>query len=115
MRKISGARWQEATSAATEVFLRKGYKRTQMADITAALGLSAGAIYRYVASKEAVFDLVVRVGAGMNIEPGLLVAPIATPKAGATMGFLRRTLQREGRIVRSWRRDSGWGAGAYCQ
>lgn len=100
MRRISSTRWEEVARAATEVFLRKGYKRTQMADITEALGLSAGAIYRYVESKEALFDLVVRIGAGMNIETRSLVAPIATPRAGATMAFLRSTLKREGRIAK---------------
>ncbi len=100
MKKISAIRWEEVTRAATEVFLCKGYKRAQMADITEALGLSAGAIYRYVESKEALFDLVVRVSAGMNIETSSLVAPIATPRPGATMAFLRRTLERQGRIAK---------------
>ena len=86
--------------AATEVFLSKGYKRTQMADITEAMGLSAVAIYRYVESKEALFDLVVRVGAGMKLEAGELAPPIAIPRPGATMAFLRKTLKREGRIAR---------------
>lgn len=85
--------------AATQVFLNKGYKRTQMADITDAMGLSAGAIYRYVESKEALFDLVVRAGAGMQVEVSELRPPIATPRPGATLGFLRETLKREGRIA----------------
>ena len=79
--------------ASTEVFLSKGYKRTQM------MGLSAGTIYRYVESKEALFDLVVRAGAGMKLEAGELAPPIATPGPGATMAFLRKTLKREGRIA----------------
>src|SRR6516162_5443655 len=100
MKKISVTRWQEVVHAATEVFLHKGYKRTQMADITEALGLSAGAIYRYVESKEALFDLVVRTGAGMNLVTSSLVAPIATPLPGATMAFLQKTLKREGRVAK---------------
>lgn len=100
MKRISAIRWEEVTRAATEVFLLKGYKRTQMADITEALGLSVGAIYRYVESKEALFDLAVRVGAGMDVETTSLIAPIATPRPGATMAFLRRILKREGRIAK---------------
>jgi len=100
MKKISTMRWQEVVQAATAVFLRKGYKRTQMADVTDALGLSAGAIYRYVESKEALFDLVVRMGAGMNLETSTLIAPIATPRPGATLAFLRKALKREGRIAK---------------
>jgi len=100
MKRISTTRWAEVIRAATRVFLHKGYKRTQMADITEELGLSAGAIYRYVESKEALFDLVVRVGAGMDMETSSFVAPIATPRPGATMEFLRKTLKREGRIAK---------------
>jgi AcrR family transcriptional regulator len=100
MKRISATRWQEVARAATEVFLRKGYKRAQMADVTEALGLSAGAVYRYVESKEALFDLVVRLGAGMNLETSNLTAPIATPKPGATLAFLRKTLKQQGRIAR---------------
>lgn len=89
----------ELVRAATEVFLNKGYKRTQMADVTRAMGLSAGAIYRYVESKEALFDLVVRAGAGMAVEASKLDPPIRTPGPAATLAFLRQTLQREGRIA----------------
>ncbi len=99
MRRTDTKRWMELVGAATGVFLGKGYKRTQMADITEAMGLSAGAIYRYVESKEALFDLVVRAGAGMELETNALVPPIATPRPGATLAFLRKTLKREGRIA----------------
>jgi AcrR family transcriptional regulator len=99
MRKTDKKRWMELVGAATEVFLSKGYKRTQMADITEAMGLSAGAIYRYVESKQALFDLVVRAGAGVELETSELVPPIATPRPGATLAFLQRTLKREGRIA----------------
>jgi AcrR family transcriptional regulator len=99
MRKTSKTRWLELVEAATQVFLNKGYKRAQMSDITDAMGLSAGAIYRYVESKEALFDLVVRAGAGMEVEVSKLTPPIATPRPGATLAYLRETLKREGRIA----------------
>ncbi len=83
---------------ATRLFIDKGYRRTQMADVTQAMGLSPGAIYRYVESKEALFDLVVRAGAMPEQSFDNLKLPIATPKPGATVRFLRDTLHREGRI-----------------
>jgi len=92
-------RLADVLKAATEVFLLKGYRRTQMADITKALGLSDGAIYRYVESKEALFDQVVRVGAGKDLSDDKLVLPLPTPGPGATLAFLRETLKREGRIA----------------
>jgi AcrR family transcriptional regulator len=99
MRRTDKARWLQLVDAATQVFLSKGYKRTQMADITDSMGLSAGAIYRYVESKEALFDLIVRVGAGMQVDASKLSPPLATPRPGATLAFLRETLKREGRMV----------------
>jgi AcrR family transcriptional regulator len=83
---------------ATRLFIDKGYRRTQMADITKAMGLSPGAIYRYVESKEALFDLIVRAGAMPEQSFNDLKLPLPTPKPGATVRFLRETLQREGRI-----------------
>lgn len=83
---------------ATRLFIGKGYRRTQMEDITQALGLSPGAIYRYVESKEALFDLIVRAGALLEHSFDDLELPVPTPKPGATVRFLRETFQREGRI-----------------
>jgi AcrR family transcriptional regulator len=71
-----------------------------MADITNALGLSAGAIYRYVESKEALFDLVVRVNAGEPLEGANSKLPLATPLAGATLAFLQEILKREGKMAK---------------
>jgi len=45
-------------AAATTSFGRLGYRRTRMAEVAKAAGLSAGAIYSYVESKEALFHLV---------------------------------------------------------
>ena len=51
---------------ATQLFIEKGYWRTQIADVTQAMDLSPGAVYRYVESKEALFDLV----AGLRLRQG---------------------------------------------
>ncbi len=83
---------------ATRLFIDKGYRLTQMADVTEAMGLSPGAIYRYVESKEALFDLVIRAGATPEQPFDNLKLPILTPKPGATVRFLRETLHREGQI-----------------
>jgi AcrR family transcriptional regulator len=85
-------------SVATRLFIEKGYRRTQMEDVTKAMGLSPAAVYRYVESKEALFDLVVRAGAMPGQPPGDLKLPVPTPRAGTTMRFLRQTFEREGRI-----------------
>ena len=97
-RKQKSTQVAKLVEAATRLFIEKGYRRTQMADVTQAMGLSPGAIYRYVESKEALFDLIVRVGAMPEQSLSDLKLPLATPKPGATVRFLRETLQREGHI-----------------
>src|SRR5262249_50528777 len=92
------ARMAQLIEAATRLFIEKGYRRTQMEDVTQAMGLSPAAIYRYVESKEALFDLVVRAGADPRQSIPDLKLPVPTPKRGATLRFLRETLEREGRM-----------------
>ena len=98
-RKQKSTQVAKLVEEATRLFIEKGYRRTQMADVTQAMGLSPGAIYRYVESKEALFDLIVRAGAMPDqFSFSDLKLPLATPKPGATVRFLRETLQREGHI-----------------
>lgn len=52
------ARTNQIILAAWECFARKGYYQTKMADIAKEAGLSAGAIYRYFPSKEAVLKAI---------------------------------------------------------
>lgn len=52
------ARKNQIILAAWECFARKGYYQTKMADIAKEAGLSAGAIYRYFPSKEAVLKAI---------------------------------------------------------
>jgi AcrR family transcriptional regulator len=98
MREQTKTRVARLVDMATRLFISKGYRRTQMADVTQAMGLSPAAIYRYVESKEALFDLIVRAGATSEFPFADLKFPVPTPKPGTTLRFLRETLRREGRI-----------------
>jgi AcrR family transcriptional regulator len=53
-------RLPELISAAVRVFTREGYRAARMSDVAAEMGLSEGAIYRYVESKEGLFVLAIR-------------------------------------------------------
>jgi AcrR family transcriptional regulator len=72
---------------ATEVFIRLGYRRTQMADVAEALGVAKGTLYLAVESKEALFDLVVRHADAVH-PPATPTLPVPTPPPGATLAVV---------------------------
>jgi AcrR family transcriptional regulator len=92
-RKMPPGRVQQLVDCAMRLFIEHGYARTQIADVADAMGIAKGTIYLYVESKEALFDLVVRCAAGDS--PALLPStlPLPTPRAGATLQFVRKRLQ----------------------
>jgi AcrR family transcriptional regulator len=81
--------------AATEVFIRQGYRGTQMEDVARALGLAKGTLYGYVESKEALFDLALRTADGREPLPEQSKLPVSTPKPGATVEAMRSRLAAE--------------------
>lgn len=92
-RKIPPDRWERLIESATQVFIDQGYRRTQMADIAAALGVAKGTLYLYVTSKDALFDLVVRCADMPQVSPPAL--PVATPAPGATLQYVRERVAKE--------------------
>lgn len=76
--------------AAAETFLAKGgYRRTQMADVARAMGLSPGALYVYVESKEALFDLTVRAMSDSAVLDTIEEFPIPTPPFAETLKYIQ--------------------------
>jgi AcrR family transcriptional regulator len=97
-RPIPPDRFDAAIRAATEVFLRQGYRRTQMADVANELGVAKGTLYLYFESKEALFEQVL-VHADRT-QPVALprVLPVPTPRTGSTLRQVRTLLSRESRL-----------------
>jgi len=97
-RAIPESRFQDLLEAATAVFLEQGYRRTQVSDVAARMGLSKGSVYTYVESKEALFDCVLR--HADRPEPAALpeVLPVPTPQPGATLEVVEKRLSREGTL-----------------
>ena len=93
-RQIPEDRLPQLLDAATRVFVEQGYRRTQMADVAAAMGVAKGTLYLYVESKEALFDLVCRYGDQPPPSASDVVFPVRSPKAGATLRYVRGELQR---------------------
>ena len=97
-RAIPEDRFHALLEAATAVFLEQGYRRTQMADVAARMGLAKGSIYTYVESKESLFDCVLRhADRSERVElPEALPAP--TPSPSATLEMVERRLAEEGAL-----------------
>jgi AcrR family transcriptional regulator len=94
-RPIPPERFGQLIEAATKTFVTRGYRLTQMADIAEALGVAKGTLYGYVESKEALFDAAVRYADGHVPPPAPGALPLATPKHGATVAYIRERLATE--------------------
>lgn len=97
-RPPSPRRFDALVRAATRVFLAQGYRRTQMADVAAALGVAKGTVYLYVESKEALFDAALRHAdrEGPLETPASL--PLPTPPPGATLREVEKRIAEEGAL-----------------
>ncbi len=106
-------RLRELIQAARHVFLAKGYRQAQVADVARAMGISPGTVYLYAESKEALFNLAVR----SSMSPDLLDVdwdlPVKTPPESSTFEFIKASLQTEAkfpaleRALRSATPDAG--------
>jgi AcrR family transcriptional regulator len=92
-RPLPPGRLDALARAALALFSERGYRRTQVADVAERLGLSPGSIYRYVASKEALFELAVRCAFGVAPRAGAL--PLRSPRPGALLRQVRTRLLGE--------------------
>ncbi len=97
-RRIPAERFSDLIHAASEVFIQLGYRRCQMADVAAALGVAKGTLYGYVESKEALFQVALRYADadGPIALPDTL--PVPTPQPGALLRELRTRTAREGAL-----------------
>lgn len=86
-------RLAEIATVATEHFGRLGYRATKTADVAAQAGMSAGSLFTYVESKEALFHLVFLYWFEMSSER-LPVLPVAAPGEGETLAVIEAGLRR---------------------
>ena len=97
-RSIPKDRFHDLVEAATAVFLEQGYRRTQVADVAARLGLAKGSVYTYVESKEALFDCVLRHADHSDRIDLPETLPVATPRPEATLEMVQGRLAEEGTL-----------------
>lgn len=94
-RKIPDSRFQDLIDAATGVFIAQGYRRTQMGDIADAMGLAKGTVYLYVASKDALFDIVLRSADAPRPIARPPSLPVRTPARGQTLRWVKLRLAEQ--------------------
>ncbi|MEW5980463.1 MAG: helix-turn-helix domain-containing protein [Acidobacteriota bacterium] len=97
-RRREPRRLHNLVEAASRVFLSKGYRRTQVADVARAMGIASGTVYLYAESKEALFDLAVRSSLTPNLLDGDWDLPVKTPPVGSTFDFIKRSLETVARF-----------------
>jgi AcrR family transcriptional regulator len=81
--------------AAVRVFATKGFRRAQMADIAREMGVSAGLLYNYVESKEALFYFVIDQGFSDRPSGAPPSFPVRTPAPGALVKRIVERLVKE--------------------
>ena len=92
MRRKPAGRLRQIADAAVTVLSRQGYRLTQMADVARECGLSAGALYGYVESKEAMLHLALAHAFGMALDEATLPYRIASPEE--PLNLLKREIKR---------------------
>jgi AcrR family transcriptional regulator len=95
VRRIPERRFDDLIDAATEVFIDRGWRRTQMADVAEAIGVAKGTIYGYVESKEALFALCLRWASREGPVERPEILPVPTPPRGQLRQRLKENLARE--------------------
>lgn len=88
-RAIPPDRFEMLLDVAARVFIEQGYRRTQMADIAARMGVAKGTVYLYVAGKEALLHEALRHADHLEPVPLPEVLPVATPAREETLAMIR--------------------------
>lgn len=89
-RRIPPDRFDELVRAATEVFIARGYRLTQMSDVAEAVGVAKGTLYGYVESKDALLALCLVSGD----QVGPIALPESLPVPGLAVGELGLLVKR---------------------
>src|SRR5215207_4391521 len=85
-------RLEDVVRAGAAVFARRGYRRTQMADVAREMGVSPGNLYNYVDSKDALFYLVLRRVLGERPGDAPLALPVTEADVAVTSEWVAKRL-----------------------
>ncbi len=87
-------RLMELVEGATEVFARRGYGETTMADVASHLEVAPGTLYLYFSGKEALFHLLVLHGLSESRDDNFGEIPVPTPDTEETVERVRARISR---------------------
>jgi AcrR family transcriptional regulator len=93
-RKIPENRFDELVRAGCEVFIARGYRLTQMADVAEAVGVAKGTLYGYVEGKEALFALCLRHANHRTPIEVPSELPVPNPRPGEIGAWMKERLAR---------------------
>jgi len=93
-RRIPENRFDDLVRSATEVFIARGYRQTQMQDVAEAVGVAKGTLYGYVESKEALFALCVANADRVEMIRLPESLPVPTPPAGGLAEWVTSRIER---------------------
>jgi AcrR family transcriptional regulator len=94
-RVIPQDRLPTVVDTAARVFVRHGYRRTQMQDVANELGLAKGTLYLYAGGKEALFAAALRYADGIEVVPDTGDLPLPTPVPGELADLVAGRLAAE--------------------
>ena len=94
-RRIPENRFDELVRRATEVFIARGYRMTQMSDVAEAVGVAKGTLYGYVESKDALLFLCLRYADDEEQIELPEKLPLAAPVQGAIGHAVKARLAEE--------------------
>lgn len=86
-------RFDDLIRCATEVFAAQGYRRTQMAGIADAVGVSKATLYLYVESKDALLWLCLQHADDPNKIERPDVLPVPTPPPGRMVAYVETRIR----------------------
>jgi AcrR family transcriptional regulator len=94
-RVIPPDRLSTVVDTAAGVFIRHGYRRTQMQDVADELGLAKGTLYLYAGGKEALFAAALRYADGTEPMPDTSDLPLPAPDPGELAALVAGRLGAE--------------------
>jgi AcrR family transcriptional regulator len=94
-RRIPEGRIADLVDAATEVFIARGYRLTQMSDVAEAVGVAKGTLYGYVEGKEALFALCLRYADHRGPIETPAALPVPNPRSGRLGAWVKERLAAE--------------------